>query len=304
MNMRRTLITLTELACTVLLAAALYAQPIASGTAYRIFKRTGTPAACSVGSIVYNLSDTTLYMCSAANTWTAVGGGTVPVTYSGATATNNLFTLKTTDDNTTKQAFRVLSSTDLEVFAIGPTGSQFWGIAQTGTNVAGTAVTVRGPTGTGSALPGAINFQAGGLLSGSGTTQHPAYTRVGIGWSKKVTNNTVTTVFSLPNSQGSGGVVSVTLVYAVNLNDSTDFQVEEGMVSCHSTTKGGVVTNNTCVKFGNQQAVTAGTLTVTWSITTGNLVQININSSLSPAAGYPWVNYTVFNNSYSAIAQQ
>jgi hypothetical protein len=52
------------------------------------------------------------------------GGGSVAAgsTISGATTTLDLLTLKTTDDNTTKDALRVVSSADAELMTVTPTG--------------------------------------------------------------------------------------------------------------------------------------------------------------------------------------
>ena len=78
---------------------------------------------------------------------------------------------------------------------------------------------------------------------------------------------------------GDGTVREVRLHY--NL---TDVQVEEGKIAYHATNKAGTVANNTTVKFGNQQAATAGTLTVNWTVTAANpaVLTINANSSLAP----------------------
>lgn len=117
------------------------------------------------------------------------------------------------------------------------------------------------------------------------------------------TNNTVTTAATV--SVASNSVAAVVLKYGVEVFDGTNLQVEEGMVSCHIINKAGALSNNVCTKFGNQQALGSGTLTVTWTITAASpaLVQINANSSLTPSAGYPRINFDIFNGSSQAVVQ-
>lgn len=113
---------------------------------------------------------------------------------------------------------------------------------------------------------------------------------------KNLTNNTVTSIANVTVAAGS--VAAGLIRYSVEVRDGTNVQVEEGLVSVHVTnTNAGTIANNTVVKFGNQQAMTSGTLTVTWTITAANpaLLQVNANSSLTPSTNYPQITYAVDN---------
>lgn len=102
----------------------------------------------------------------------------------------------------------------------------------------------------------------------------------------------------------SNTVVAGQLAYSIEVWDGTDVQVEEGVLTCHATNKAGAVANNTCVKFGNQQAMTSGTLTVTGTITAANpaVVTVNSNSSLTPT--YTKLGYTFKNLTHQQISVQ
>lgn len=100
---------------------------------------------------------------------------------------------------------------------------------------------------------------------------------------KAVTNNTATTVANI--TVASNTVAAGLVQYGVMVFDGTNVQVETGSVAFSITNKAGTIANNSVTKFGNQQATTSGTLTVTWSITAANpgLLQVNANSSLTPS---------------------
>lgn len=173
----------------------------------------------------------------------------------------------------------------------------------TGTNTAGAAAfTQIASLGTGTGVPGRYHVQTGALSPTSGTTAHAAIDRLIAGASKVLTNNTTTTLVSCTAANGS--VVAGVIRYAVEVTDGTDYQVEEGIITYHVTNKAGSLANNTTVKSGNQQAMTAGTLAVTFTITAANpaLVQINANSSLTPSSGFPRVTYSMENLTQQAVS--
>jgi hypothetical protein len=176
------------------------------------------------------------------------------------------------------------------------------GQAATGTNIAATPLTLRGVLGTGSGAIGPLLFAGGALGTAAGTTAHTAVTRHSIGSTKLLTNNVATTIASA--TLASGTVHASQYSYAVVVNDGTDHQVEEGWVSCHVTNKAGTIANNTCIAYGNQQANTSGTLTVTFAISAANpaVISVNANSSLTPSAGYPRLTFEALNLTQQAFA--
>jgi parallel beta-helix repeat protein len=156
-----------------------------------------------------------------------------------------------------------------------------------------------GSTGQGGAN---VRIQTNTRALSSGTSDNTPTDRIIATSPKSVTNNSATTLATL--TLASGSVVAGQLHYAVEVTDGTDFQVEEGTVSYHATNKGGVIANNVVTKSSNQQAATAGTLAVTFTITNASspLIQLNANSSLMPSTGYPRVTYTFTNLTQQAVA--
>jgi hypothetical protein len=171
-------------------------------------------------------------------------------------------------------------------------------------NTAGQPWNLVGSLGTSQGVPGRIHLETGGLIAASGSTQQTAIDRLIVGPSKVLANNTTTTVTNV--TVASGSVAAVVLNYGVEVTDGTDYQIEEGTIACHVTNKAGSVANNTCSKSSNQQAATAGTLTVTWSLTAASpaLLQINANSSLTPSTGFPRVVYLLKNLTNQSVSVQ
>jgi hypothetical protein len=154
------------------------------------------------------------------------------------------------------------------------------------------------PTGNANPLPVIIRTAA--PRGASGTAASTAVDRVVSGITRTVANNTATTIVSATNA--SNTVLNFILSYGVEVFDGTNLQYEQGKVSCGVINKAGAWSANTCVKFGNQQGLGSGTLTVTWTITGANpaLIQVNANSSLTPSAGYPTVTVNSENLSQQA----
>lgn len=142
------------------------------------------------------------------------------------------------------------------------------------------------------------------LASNTPATTGGGITRVFHAPPKSLTNNSATAIVNcvLASNTAVAGVVR----YSVEVFDGTDVQIEEGVISYHATNKAGAIANNTVVKFGNQQAMTSGTLTCTWTITAANpaVLTLNANSSLTPSAGYPRVTYTLDNLTQQAVTPQ
>ena len=139
------------------------------------------------------------------------------------------------------------------------------GAASGATNKVGGTIIVQPGIGTGNSVPALARIQQDALGTASGTADHTRVDRLITGASKVFTNNTNTALVNA--TIASNTVVAGKITYAVEVFDGTDVQIEEGTVTYHATNKAGTVANNTTVKFGNQQAATAGTLAVTWTIT-------------------------------------
>lgn len=112
----------------VLVALALPASAQIFGPTASMRSGLSNPLTCtpSGNNVFFNRTDATFYVCDSVNHWIASGGGVaVPVTFSGATATNDLLTLQTTDDSTTHYLVRGRSSGGTVMFGIGATGRYF-----------------------------------------------------------------------------------------------------------------------------------------------------------------------------------
>jgi len=171
-------------------------------------------------------------------------------------------------------------------------------------NRAGSHIGLLGGPGTGNGTPSRVHLQSDACGGASGTASNATIDRLIAGAFKALSNNTVT---SLANcTLASGSIVAGRLTYAIEVTDGTDFQVEEGTISFHVTNKAGTIANNVTLKAGNQQAMTSGTLTVTFTITAANpaVIQVNANSSLTPSAGYPRITYQLENLTQQAVAIQ
>jgi hypothetical protein len=201
----------------------------------------------------------------------------------------------------------------------GESARTIWVERRTASNTAGNSLTIN----SGGATSGATNKAAGDLILGpgvstgtgganirlqtstralsSGTGNNTPTDRVIAQSPFSVTNNSATTLFSM--ALASGSIVAGFIRYAVEVTDGTDYQIEEGVIAYHVTNKAGTIANNTVVKSGNQQAMTSGTLSVTFTITAANpaLIQVNANSSLTPSTGYPRITCVLENLTQQAV---
>lgn len=174
----------------------------------------------------------------------------------------------------------------------------------TGTNIAGATWTRQASLGTSQGVPGRHSFTAGAMIAASGTTQQTAVSRLEIGATKVLTNNSATTIVNVTNAANTstGGVLD----YCIEVTDGTDTQYECGAATFGVSNKAGAFSGNTVTKFGNQQNATTGTLTVTFAISGANpgALSVNANSSLTPSTGYPRIVYSLRNLGNQAVSIQ
>ncbi len=179
-----------------------------------------------------------------------------------------------------------------------------------GTDIAGALMTIRGSLGTGNAKPGAIALSTGLASATSGTTAQTAVQRQIIGGFKVLTNNSAIALVNatVATETAVGGIIE----YTIEVTNGTDMQADSGSVYYTAVNKGGTVTATITNPNGETsgtnfiQALSSGTLAVTWAISaaTPAVISINANSSLTPSTGYPRITYRVFNGGQQAIAMQ
>lgn len=113
---------------------------------------------------------------------------------------------------------------------------------------------------------------------------------------KTLTNNVATGIFriSLPSNSSCGGII----LYVIYATNGTNFSAHAGYASFTAVNKGGVYTTNiahiSSASGGESTANSSGTLTDTWTITTGvNLITVNLNANYSLLTN-PMIQYNLF----------
>lgn len=176
----------------------------------------------------------------------------------------------------------------------------------TDSNTAGASLTIQPGIGTGNSVPAILMLKTGGLTPTSGTTAQTPYTRLGLGASKVLTNNSAIGILNHTEAVTSAtvGGIGGSLDYCIEVVDGTDVQQECGNVVWSGVNKAGAFTNN--ITEVSTQSVSAGTLATTWAISSANpaLISINANSSLTPSTGFPRITYNYRNLSQQSIAVQ
>jgi hypothetical protein len=131
----------------------------------------------------------------------------------------------------------------------------------------------------------------------TGTSDATLIDCVIFGASKRVSNNTITSLLSMTIANNTS--VSVEIAYGVEVKDASLVQQHEGgRVICQAVnTNGTISVNGTgCTKVGNTSLISntpTSTLDVSWSMSTANpsVVSVNTNSSLSPLTGFPFISF-------------
>ena len=151
---------------------------------------------------------------------------------------------------------------------------------------------------TGTAMS-SIRMKRNSRAATTGTTDNTQSDALVIPSSKILTDNTLTSLFSiaLPTLTSVGGMFS----YVVKCADATDAQCESGIVLFSNSNKGGAFTSS-IVKVANTQTMTIGTYTITFAITSADpsVIQITVDSSLNVAST---ISYNLLNKGEQDITQ-
>lgn len=164
-----------------------------------------------------------------------------------------------------------------------------------GTNKNAGTVKFQSSQGTGTGHLGTIEFD-GGSLQPSGSNNHIYVPRM-------IMNGCVTTLVSgaastiatltLASNTTAGGLI----FYSVEDNDGTTFENSTGVVAYSAVNTAGTITGTTSIL--GVEAI-SGTLTNSWSVTSGGLVQLTSTSLLTPTTFR--VTYTIMSNSQQSIS--
>jgi hypothetical protein len=225
--------------------------------------------------------------------------GTPPYTITGATTTNDLLTLKTTDDNTTKDALRVLSSADAEVFTVGPTGGVLASPTVGYSFIGDTATKIVGGSGLmafysngnqqlqiGNTINALVNLIAANDLaptlgSPSGRWLNTYTANIQGSQTKTLTESSATgfVTITVASSEGAAGRID----YTILAKDATNTQLKSGQLffsaAANST---GTVTAAAVSDVNTLNPCTSGTLTNTMDSTqAANATTIRANAASS-----------------------
>jgi hypothetical protein len=283
-----------------------------AGSVWRVL--TAQPAIGS--SLTFSLdflSSGLLYILGSNN------GGTSP-TQNMIFGQNNLTTNTSGSGNVvigTNQNLRTASSSNIGVFTGSGTSGlntiyfgkgelstsasnvSICGTGGSGSNNAGGSLSLTGGTGTGSAKGGNLLLRTSPSLA-SGSTQQTLYDRyICVAQAQTLTDAVATTVATWTLSSGStgGGIIQAT----IRVTDGTDFQSMTQTVEVALVNKAGTYTTNITATTG-AKAVSAGTLTATWTVTAAGAVQLTADTSLVPSGTNGFVvYYSIINNSQSNV---
>jgi hypothetical protein len=121
----------------------------------------------------------------------------------------------------------------------------------------------------------------------------------------KATPNSTATGFLQVNLNAANRMGGGTVSYTVEATNGTDFQAESGLLTYALVSKAGVMTCGTPTKTATTQALSAGTLSTTFSAAAGTnacTLQVTVTSSLTGiSAGYPRISYNVLGQSGSPV---
>lgn len=166
----------------------------------------------------------------------------------------------------------------------------------TTTNVNSSNTTITNPKGSGAGQVGKINFLADASGTASGNVLHTSVNRLVLNGSvvgmTSAAASAIATVTTASNSMAGGSIT-----YTAESSDGTDFQAVSGRVDFSVVNKAGVLTTNIATAL-EATAVSAGTFTLAFSFSSGNL-QVTPVTSLT--ATTLRITYMLVSNSQQAI---
>jgi hypothetical protein len=155
------------------------------------------------------------------------------------------------------------------------------GGAAVGTNQAGSTLTISAPTGTGTGTNSQVIIEADASGGTTGAAAHTSIPRLVLNGTAALTSGSAATLVTLTLASNSwaGGTID----YTIEVNDSTPhIQTLTGIVAYAATNVGGTKAGTTSVLGTEAKQLSSGTLTTTWAVTSGGLVQLTATTSLTP----------------------
>jgi len=213
------------------------------------------------------------------------------------------------------------TATPTNILSLGGNSARtIWMERHTTSNTAGNTLTIQSGGATSSATdkdggmmtisPGlstgtgknSIRLQRLARASSTGTTDNALSDAFIVPSEFNLTNSSANSLFeiALPTTALSGGTIDFSII----ASDGTDMQVYKGLVQFSAVNKAGVYTTN-INELSTSQAMSAGTLTTTWAVTSGtNKITIQVTPVSSLTNTTYKIRYTLNNMSGSNAVTQ
>ncbi len=173
------------------------------------------------------------------------------------------------------------------------------GTGGSGSNNAGASLTIAGGKGTGTSKGGPVLLQTSTSIATGTTTQTLVDRYIVVAQGKTLTDNVATTIATMTLTNGTSGGCKISAT--IQCTDATDFQSMTQVIEIAIVNKAGTYTSD-LVSTSGAKALSAGTLTAVWSITSAGAIQVAADTSLTPSGTNGFVvYYTIENNSQSSI---
>jgi len=173
------------------------------------------------------------------------------------------------------------------------------GATASATNKAGGDLVVQGGVSTGTGTPARV-ISKGSVKAPAGNADQSFVKRQIQNCTKDLTDGSATNLFEVALAAGQmcGGIIR----YSIEASDGTEYQVDSGTVAFSAVNKAASYTTPTPVSAGSVQALSAGTLALTWATTSGaDKVTISVNANSSLTTSICRIVYTVENFSQQEI---
>ncbi len=147
-----------------------------------------------------------------------------------------------------------------------------------------------------------VSIKKGGVALTSGSTLNTFVDGLIIGGFKALTDAMPINILSI--AVASNTMASGILNFTIEAKDATNLQLDTGHLTYAVVNKAGVFTTIlTDNNKDNEQILTTGSVTVTFALTSANpaVLSINVNTSLTPSAGFPRINFSIQNLGNQAI---
>lgn len=150
---------------------------------------------------------------------------------------------------------------------------------------------------------GSVRIRAPSSGTTSGTAENVPVDRLIVTSGKTIVEDTASDLFSIDVATGTscGGTIN----WSTANTDGTEFQIMSGMTTYVVYNKAGTISSAITENPSNEAKVlSSGTLTNTFQTDVSGTtfkVQIIHNSSLTPSAGHPRINYNINNNCYKDV---